>query len=104
MHERPRITADQGPVPPTFLLVHGTFAPHAKWTRPGSILYTRLQAEFPDATIDAIPWSGRNRFADRLEAANTIKGVALDKVGTGSPVFLIGHSHGGSAIIYALNQ
>jgi len=104
MHERPRLTVDQGSAPATFLLIHGTFAPHAKWTKPGSNLFARVEAEFPSATIDAIPWSGRNRFADRLDASKTIKAIALDKLQRWSPVFLIGHSHGGSAIIYALNQ
>jgi hypothetical protein len=104
MHVRPRLTVDQGSAPAAFLLIHGTFAPRAKWTQPGSTLYSRLAAEFPDATIDAIPWSGRNCFVDRLDAAKTTSAIALDKLRTGSPVFLIGHSHGGGAIIYALNE
>ncbi|MGO6788698.1 hypothetical protein ACCS70_18755 [Rhizobium ruizarguesonis] len=91
----------------TFLLLHGTFARGAKWTLPDSPLCQRINAVAGAvgvrADIRAIPWSGRNSSADRMDAAREIAS-ALQRIDRdASPqVFLIGHSHGGSAIAHFL--
>jgi hypothetical protein len=85
-------------------LVHGTWASGALWTRKDSALCRRLSEAFGAVTIESIPWSGRNRFRDRLEASALIIEVARKCRTQNRPLFLIGHSHGGSAIAYALRK
>lgn len=91
----------------TFLLVHGTFARQAKWTMPESPLcqtiISAISSARLDADIRAVRWSGRNTVRDRiaagLEIARQLKNVDRK---TSPHVFLIGHSHGGSAIAHFL--
>ena len=93
----------------TFLLVHGTFARGANWTAPESPLCGALVSAANDldlaADIERIPWSGRNRVRDRIEAARKID-CALRRIDRDvSPhVVLVGHSHGGSAIAHFLRR
>lgn len=86
---------------PLFLLIHGTWAPKSKWSYPTSSLGQALAAQFEGCTIDRVQWSGSNTFAARLDAAEEIKRKTENHDG---PVFLIGHSHGGSAAMYALRD
>jgi triacylglycerol esterase/lipase EstA (alpha/beta hydrolase family) len=90
----------------TFLLVHGTFAPGAEWTAPRSLLQRTfedaLRAKNESAAFEPVDWSGRNLTRDRLIAADKIA-VKINAVRADSPnakIFLIGHSHGGSAISF----
>lgn len=93
-----------------FILVHGTFARNASWTNSDSPLCIRLREAARDceqpAQFVAVEWSGRNLGRDRLETAKSI----VDQIKNGraenpdQPVFLIGHSHGGSAIAYFLKN
>jgi len=91
-------------LPPAFLLVHGTWAKGAPWTRPDGPLARRLTMEFPGCVVIPSDWSGRNRFSDRLAAAKHVEKAATAQLDLGRPVFLIGHSHGGSAIAYAVRS
>ena len=94
----------------TFLLVHGTFAKDAEWTQPQSQfcqVFRKALSEIGEvAKFVPIAWSGRNRITDRLVAAKEI----LSKVNSiksdfpNEKLFVVGHSHGGSAISYYLNM
>jgi hypothetical protein len=64
---------DKVPISPFFLLVHGTWARGAQWTKPGSALCGRLLKSFPDATMDRLEWGGANSFQARLEAADRLR-------------------------------
>jgi pimeloyl-ACP methyl ester carboxylesterase len=94
----------------TFLLVHGTFAREAEWTQPNSALQIFIRKAViakGDAAIFApVPWSGRNRTLDRLAAADEIAAeiTAIKSQRPTEKIFLIGHSHGGSAMSYFLKK
>lgn len=94
----------------SFILVHGTFARRSKFTLSGSQLRASIElacaAAQPGTHFEfyALRWTGRNRFLDRDAAAEQIaervRGIAADH----GPVFLIGHSHGGSAVAYFIKE
>jgi hypothetical protein len=90
---------------PVFILVHGTFATNALWTKSGSQLTQRLIREYPSAEILPFVWSGKNNHEARLSA-----GIALAKfikeqcTASHRKVNVVAHSHGGNAILYALRD
>jgi hypothetical protein len=94
----------------TFILVHGTFARSANWAFGDSPLRERLKSAANQhgqpARFIPVAWSGRNSGKDRLETANALKNhiEASRSEASKEPIFLIGHSHGGSAIAYLLNN
>lgn len=94
----------------TFILVHGTFAKQAPWTRADSPLGIRLAGLAAEtgqsARIRAVEWSGKNLERDRWAAANAIADQISRCRGDfpSDAIFLIGHSHGGSAIAYFLKS
>lgn len=49
---------------------------------------------FSDAVVESFLWSGRNRNADRLEAAGRLA-TRLEDLGD-TPVIVVAHSHGGN--------
>ena len=88
---------------PLVVLVHGTFAPDAPWTRLDAPLPKSLCQRVADVDIEAFQWSGRNTFEARIEAGEMIAGL-LRSVSPDVPVALISHSHGGSAVCYAAKR
>ena len=82
------------------ILVHGTFAPRAPWTRPDSLLAAALKRRLMDPEILTVQWTGGNTFQARIDAGMQLVDV-LASVPPGIPVAIISHSHGGSAICYA---
>jgi len=87
------------------ITVHGTFAGDEadkgeKWWQKGSWFQNELQSLIADK-LDFQPyhWSGDNSEMDRRRAGNQLARV-ID--GSPEPPLVIGHSHGGSAIIQAL--
>src|SRR5215831_10906619 len=94
----------------TFILVHGTYAPQANWVAEGSPLRVHLSQACSQlghtSTFIPIPWRGRNLGRDRIDAATDIKReVARIRQETpAESIFLIGHSHGGSAVAYFLRD
>jgi len=86
---------------PLVILVHGTFAPNAPWTWSDSPLQTSLRHGLDDPLIQAVQWTGRNTFLDRIEAGMKIL-EALESTSPDVPVAVISHSHGGSAVSYAM--
>lgn len=87
------------------ILVHGTWATKAKWTEAGSKLRTAIckQCDLPDddSTFSRVDWSGDNYSLSRRKASDQIEKSIRSRAGS---AFLIGHSHGGSAIAYLLKD
>jgi hypothetical protein len=91
--------------PVVITLVHGTFSRNAAWCKEGSIFRTNLQAQLgPMATIEVCNWSGWNFNVSRLRGANVLGDQVLQIGRRGHPQILIGHSHGGNVISYALRR
>jgi len=93
----------------SIILVHGTFAPDAEWTKPGSKLRRVLSERFATSGLEVefllARWSGRNSASSRMEAAKNIEKCVLARL-ENSPhrsIVLIGHSHGGSAVVEYLS-
>jgi pimeloyl-ACP methyl ester carboxylesterase len=93
-----------------FILVHGTFAQNASWTKADSPLCNRLQraalTHGHSAKFVPVEWSGKNLGRDRVATAESIAGV-IETGRAENPdehIFLVGHSHGGSAIAYLLKN
>ncbi len=93
-----------------FILVHGTWAKHAAWTLPDLQLRKHIEARLNEAgqsaLFEPVPWGGHNFGRSRLAAADAIaKHVrALHSANEDEQIFLIGHSHGGSAIAYFIKH
>ncbi len=92
------------------ILVHGTFARNASWIRDGSSIHKYLSRINTDddspVSIHSMVWSGKNSRSARKDGAGKIKLVIeqLDAMDTSSYVYLIGHSHGGSAVAYFIKM
>ncbi|HEX2853101.1 MAG TPA: hypothetical protein VHO24_07680 [Opitutaceae bacterium] len=95
-------------MPPEITLVHGTFQPKAKWTmQESSELCAYLRGQFGEGvTFHRFEWSGKNSHAERLKAAGELGAILrtrLDQPGA-APQFVIGHSHGGTVLAYAVHR
>ncbi len=93
-------------IPSAVVLIHGTFAKGAAWTRPDSSFATALlDALGPTARLRVFEWSGGNSHAARLNAgrelSDFIKECVVSKAGR---FVLIAHSHGGNVALYALQD
>jgi hypothetical protein len=90
----------------TFLFVHGTFAKAAHWPALQDGLAEVACEAGERASFKQLAWSGKNRAAAREAAASAIlKSVQdIQSNSNDEKIFLIGHSHGGSAIAYFLKQ
>jgi pimeloyl-ACP methyl ester carboxylesterase len=89
-----------------FILVHGTFAQGADWPLLQAGLTETAQAVGESATFVQVHWTGKNRARARASAASSIS-LRIKAMLAASPtekIFVIGHSHGGSAIAYLLKQ
>jgi Serine aminopeptidase, S33 len=90
----------------TFILVHGTWSKAAHWPalRDGLALTATERGE--QSRFEELRWSGANRASARYRAASDIFSL-VQKIRSTAPnekLFMIGHSHGGSAIAYFLKQ
>ena len=106
-------------------LVHGTFAEHAPWMREGRLW--RALAPKPDDGSGNNPdepplppekclpgttlfsrfcWTGGNSHTDRLEAGEALKERlhGVTKKFPNARHFVIGHSHGGNVMLYAMKD
>jgi triacylglycerol esterase/lipase EstA (alpha/beta hydrolase family) len=56
--------------------------------------------------FEQLPWTGRNRTRARQTAASAILALVqrIQRNSANEKIFLIGHSHGGSAIAYFLKE
>ena len=89
------------------ILVHGTFARRAPWTKRGSPLRDEISSasRTTGATVRFRPlvWSGKNLLADRRRASERLSKI-IERGQKKQRFILIGHSHGGSTISYFLNH
>jgi hypothetical protein len=95
------------PAPIIVTLIHGTFDNKARWTEPGSkISETLLQVMGGNLHVTKFQWSGKNSQSDRDVAANQlVDHIAANSIFfPSSPQFLVGHSHGGNLIRWALGR
>src|SRR5205823_320959 len=92
--------------PVDIVMVHGTFAANADWTRSDSFLCNALHARFPNAEFFPFAWSGRNSHSGRIGAGNRLAEFlqSLKARSPDRPIFVITHSHGGNVLLYALSQ
>lgn len=95
------------------VLVHGTFAPEAAWTQPGSRLRKMLSEQLGEnlVHIEVFNWPGlfkkfNNSHFARLKAGMRLSKrlKQLQKEYTNAKIFIIGHSHGGNVALYALRD
>lgn len=77
------------------VLVHGTFARNAHWTRPEHPFVRRLEQALGDCNVYRLLWSGDNCQYVRTEAAHFLSDWIKSRPAS-SRVLLVGHSHGGS--------
>lgn len=91
------------PAPPNYVLVHGTFGPGASWTKRGSALTNELLKSEPASEFYSPKWTGKNLFVARQEAARDVEKI-IDGISANQPIFVIGHSHGGSAVAHLLRS
>jgi pimeloyl-ACP methyl ester carboxylesterase len=90
----------------TFILVHGTFAKSAHWPFLQASLAETARAAGDEPLFEQLTWTGRNRASARLAAASAIftSVQKIQRASANEKIFLIGHSHGGSAIAYFLKE
>jgi pimeloyl-ACP methyl ester carboxylesterase len=86
----------------TYVLVHGTFARSADWPNLKRALAAGSNGE--RVNFEEVPWTGRNNAKARQSAAASIAEYVEQAYADGGQIFLIGHSHGGSAIAYFMKQ
>jgi pimeloyl-ACP methyl ester carboxylesterase len=93
-----------------FVLIHGTYAKGAAWTKGGSPIRKTIEEACLEkkavAEFVTVEWSGKNTISDRIRAAETLMTV-IKQLRYAEPlnkIVLIGHSHGGSIISYYLRR
>jgi|SRR5262245_32035215 pimeloyl-ACP methyl ester carboxylesterase len=90
----------------TFILVHGTFAKSAHWPNLQSGLEETTRAAGDEPVVEPVRWTGRNSASAREAAASAIftSVQKIRRISAKEKIFVIGHSHGGSAIAYFLKE
>jgi hypothetical protein len=90
----------------TFILVHGTWARDTHWPalRDGLVLTASAVGEH--SRFEELRWSGKNRASARERAGAEIFALVqkIQSTSRNEKIFIIGHSHGGSAIAYFLKE
>ena len=88
------------------ILVHGTFAKNAPWTRQDSQFCQKLRARIQNEVVfESFNWSGENSHFSRIEAADELLNVLNSHVSnTYEQKIIIAHSHGGNIALYALGK
>ena len=88
------------------ILVHGTNAHDAPWTRSGSRLREVIAAEDPGTLFVPFNWTGRNSHSARLEAGRELADLLRRLVETSerTTLSIVCHSHGGNVVLYALRD
>jgi hypothetical protein len=90
----------------TFILVHGTFATAASWPDLEAGLIQTAHDANEKANFERIAWTGKNRARARQTAGEMIlaRVTRTRSASVTEKIFIIGHSHGGSAISYFLKS
>lgn len=84
------------------VLIHGTRAKNAPWTRQGSPLRHWLQNYFSgDLEFLAYQWSGKNNFHSRAVASDELVNLLRKLILSDSTAkfFMVAHSHGGNVAL-----
>ncbi|MGU3387844.1 esterase/lipase family protein [Methylobacterium sp. D53M] len=92
--------------PVVITLVHGTYARGAAWCKPSSSLCTALQNSLGNnVRFEIFDWSGLNLHRARVKAGNKLQSYlrTLHRETPTHKHFIIGHSHGGNVIRYAMS-
>lgn len=88
-------------------LIHGTYPGRRKWTQPNSELRRTLENQLQGGVeFRCVRWSGANRARSRLKAAEQVQ-RELEQALWDYPDashFVVAHSHGGNAVMYALRD
>jgi len=85
--------------------VHGTGAGRPDWTQPGSsTLCKYLDKTVEGVSFSSCVWSGKNTDQARADGAKRLREDVLNATSDGRLTILVGHSHGGSVIAYALAE
>jgi pimeloyl-ACP methyl ester carboxylesterase len=89
-----------------FILVHGTFAKSAHWPNLQDSLAETTRAAGDEPLFEQLAWTGKNRARARQAAASAIFTLVqrIQRTWANEKIFIIGHSHGGSAIAYFLKE
>jgi triacylglycerol esterase/lipase EstA (alpha/beta hydrolase family) len=89
------------------VLVHGTWARNAEWCRDNSDFCRQLRDNLGGSlNFDVFQWSGFNLHRARIIAGSRLTS-RLSSIVSKHPdakILLIGHSHGGNVIRYALRS
>lgn len=88
-------------------LVHGTFSPHARWTRDASKLRTYLKDHLPGpVSFHIFDWSGANTHTVRIAAGEKLCAELRGRLAEAPKAlhFVIGHSHGGNIALYGVGD
>src|SRR5215831_11796189 len=90
----------------TFILVHGTWAKPAHWPVLQDSLAETARAAGDTPLFKPLTWTGRNLAGSRKAAAAEIFTLvkSIQRTSANEKIFIIGHSHGGSAIAYFLKE
>ena len=90
----------------TFILVHGTYAKAAHRPALQDGIAVAASEAGEQSQFTEVTWSGRNRASARQAAASEISAVVqkIQSTSRDEKIFIIGHSHGGSAIAYFLKE
>lgn len=86
------------------ILVHGTFAQGAEWTRRGRLV-AALKA-LPGVLVDYCDWSGTNTLSGRAQGAQRVaeKVASTLELYPNARIVLIAHSHGGNVCLSAVDS
>ena len=95
------VMAGTAAIDPVVVLVHGTFARNAQWTKAGGSLYDRLVQM--RCKVNSFQWSGKNsHYARRLAVSQLTQTLGkLQEENPEAPLWVIAHSHGGNIAIHA---
>lgn len=88
------------------ILVHGTFAKNAPWTKENSFFSGKLKEHTQeDYDHTFFNWGGMNSHSNRIRGGDALKALLLEySTSDYKKIVLIGHSHGGNVILYALKN
>ncbi|MEC5397443.1 esterase/lipase family protein [Uliginosibacterium sp. H1] len=89
------------------ILVHGTYASGAPWTKSNSPLCVYINSALcGGADFEAFEWSGENSHSARMRAGEGLGDFLVTSIEKYKPkdTYVIAHSHGGNVALYALGH
>jgi len=86
------------------VLVHGTFAAEATWVSTDGAWARALRERAAIDEIVTYRWSGQNSHAARIKAGADLAVVIRELLPRARAIHLVGHSHGGNVILYAMRH